>query len=74
MVGASYRLMREAGRRANIHAHIRVHHLQQSTAHYPSQFPTLSRRCRSLPIKLLSGFVDPMPPVVCAVSCRTPMG
>jgi hypothetical protein len=74
MVGPSSGLMQEAYCIANIHAHAGAHHLQQSTAYYPLQSPTLSRRNRALPIKLLSELADPVLPVVCAISCRTPTG
>jgi hypothetical protein len=72
MVGPSSGLMREACCRVNIHAHTGAHHLQQSTVYYPLQSPPLSRRYGSLPIKLLSELADPVLPLVCAISCRTP--
>jgi hypothetical protein len=72
MVGPSSGLMPEAYGIANIHAHAGAPHLLQSTAYYPLQSPTVFRRYRFLPIKLLSELADPVLPVVCAISCRTP--
>jgi hypothetical protein len=72
MVEPPSELMPEACCIATIHAHAGAHHLQQSTAYCSLQSPTLFRRYRSLPIKLLSELADPVLPVVCAISCRTP--